>query len=111
MYGMNQCWCNNDLSRLWRLAQSAILEQNSERLQKDGLLLDIWLLEGATSIGVLKDRGDGKSLFSMRRTAESRGLGRVRFTFSPRYLGTSVFPFWVFVGGWVVCFPCLSGCQ
>ena len=32
----------------------------------------------------------GKSLFSMRRTAESRGFGRVCFIFSPRYLGTTV---------------------
>ena len=32
----------------------------------------------------------GKSLFSMRRTAESRGFGRICFIFSPRYLGTTV---------------------
>ena len=48
MYGMNQCMCSNELSRLWHLAQSAIFEQNREGLKKGGLLLDIWLLEGVT---------------------------------------------------------------
>ena len=54
----------------------------------------IWRL----STSVLKARVDGKLLFSMRRTAEGRGLGRVCFTFSPRCLGTSVFSFSVLLG-------------
>ena len=42
--------------------------------------------------------------FSLRRTAEGRGFGRVSFTFSPSFLGTSFAGSFCFVCGFGFCF-------
>ena len=84
-----------------------------KELNREGLSLGIWLWMGEDERGHssstrvdllhfylmpfywrLERKTRWEVTISMRRTAESRGLGRVCFTFSARYLGTSVSSFW-----------------